>query len=192
MKRTFLLAALLLSALAYAQPGMPEQPQPPEPMEPPGAPAAPAPPELWGRQPFCEDSCQMNKERRMLEAVRVSRLTEVLKLTDEQIATFIPKLKQLEERQRQLGHQRQKALRELEKRLQASAKEAEIKAKLAELDRLEGERLQRMREMRTELDKLLSIEQQARWRVFNDRFDQEIRDMVKEIRVRRMGPHRFN
>jgi len=133
----------------------------------------------------------MEKERRMLEAIRVTRMTEALKLTDEQVAKFLPRLKQIEERQRQLREDRARIIGQLAEILDKPERQKEIKPKLDELDKLETEQMQKTRQMMKDLDSLLTVEQQARWRVFNEHFDREIREMVKEIRKKRIERHRM-
>lgn len=156
----------------------------PHPPEPPCPPDASFPPDQAGpRGP------EMEKERRMLEALRVTRMTEALKLTDDQVARFIPRLKQVEERHRQLRRDRARVLKGLGEILDKPERRGELRSKLEELDKLEREQVQGRLETMRSLDSLLTTEQQARWRVFNERFDQEIREMVKEIRKKRMERH---
>jgi hypothetical protein len=132
----------------------------------------------------------MEKERRMLEAIRVIRMTEVLKLTEEQVAKFLPRLKQIEERQRQLRQERSRIIKQLAEILDKQERQKEIKPKLDELDKLDREEMQKTRQMLRGLDSLLSVEQQARWRVFNERFGEELREMAKEIRKKHMEHRR--
>jgi hypothetical protein len=158
----------------------------PHPPEPPAPPDAPCPPD----QP-CPRDPEMEKERRMLEAIRVTRMTEALKLTDEQVAKFIPRLKKNEEQRRQLREERARMLKQLAEMLDKAERRRELKLKLEELDKLERDQMQKAIQTMKDLDTLLSTEQQARWRVFNERFDGEIREMVREIRKKRMDHHRM-
>lgn len=156
------------------------------PQAPPEPPGMPCPPD----QP-CPMNPEMEKERRMLEAIRVTRMTEALRLTDEQVAKFLPRLQQIEERQRSLRQERARIIRQLAEMLEKSERLKDLKPKLDELEKLEQEQMQKNRQMMKDLDTLLSVEQRARWRVFNERFDQEIRDMAKEIRKKRIEHHRM-
>lgn len=178
-----LLAAGLACSIAAAQPRPDDAFS--EPPGPPGLVPPPGPPELWDDKPTYEDSCRMMKERKMLEAVRITRMQEDLDLSEAQIAAFFPKLKQTDEKVRKIGHRRRELLRQLEKLLEARAKEADLTAKLDEIDKLEQERFQTMRAGRQELDALLNPEQRSRWRLFADRFDSEIRGMLRDIRERK-------
>ncbi len=149
--------------------------------------APPAPPQApcSSGQP-CPLGPEMEKERRLLEAVRVTRMTEALKLSDEQVDRFFSRLKQLEGKRRQLRQEKSRIIEELSRLLEQAEKQKELKTKIEELEKLEQEEREGIRRMMKGLDSLLTIEQQARWRVFNERFDQEIRNMAREIHRKRM------
>ncbi|MDI6741054.1 MAG: hypothetical protein QME74_11930 [Candidatus Edwardsbacteria bacterium] len=192
MKRYYLPVAicLLAAACAVAQPA----PDPP-----PGIPSHPnmpqrpiMPPEIWddpGGGPPCDTACmpvRMGKERKMLEAVRISRMTEALDLSEEQIAKFFPRLRKMEEAMRSFDPQRDRLVADLEKLLAEKGKDSELKSRLDQIDKIEEQKLRRMLAGRADLDALLSVSQRAILRVFNQRFDEEIRSMVRNIRERRM------
>ena len=175
------LAAVLLyiSTAAWAQPG------------PQGGMMPPPPGLMEGGGPGpCEDTCPRGKDRKMLEAVRITRMTEALELTDQQIAVFFPKHKQLEEGLMQLGKARQKYIAQLDSLLKAGAREQELKTKMTQIENNEAERWQRMKAFKTYADGILTVKQQARMLVFIQRFDEEIRDMVREIRQKKMKHYR--
>ncbi len=182
-KMLVLLAALLLAASALRAQPVP-LPDPPD-----------APPAMMDDRPSPEqgDSADqgrmgrmMGKERQMLEAVRISRMTEELGLSDEQIAKFFPRMHKMEDTMRDLDRQRRKLITELDRLLQAKAKDAELRSLVEQLDKLDAQKFQRMEAEHAELDKLLTVEQRAKLRVFNHRFDDEIRSMVRGIREKRM------
>ena len=178
MKKISMLAAvliLLLSASAWAQPGPQDGMMPPPGMMNGGGPGAceePGPP--W------------DKERKMLEAVRITRMTEALGLTDKQIAEFFPKLKEMETNLREAGRQNQKYIGQLDSLLAAGAKDPELKAKMTQIENAEAARWQQMKSFKIKLDGILTVKQKARMLVFNQKFDEEIRDMVRDIRQKKM------
>ncbi|MBI4727492.1 hypothetical protein HY768_09815 [candidate division TA06 bacterium] len=178
MKRINLIPAaviLLISALAWAQPG------------PQGGVMSPPPGMMDGGGPgACEDPCPRDKDRKMLEAVRIARMTEALELSDRQIAEFFPKLKQMEDGLMELGKARQKYIGQLDSLLNAGAREQELKAKMDQIENNEVERWQRMKTFKTKIDGILTVKQQARMLVFIQKFDEEIRDMVRDIRQKKM------
>jgi len=176
MKRITLISALLFIALqVMAQPRMMITMQIEDSVCPPECP--PQPPEP--------------RERRMLEAVRVTRMTEYLQLSNDQIAKFFPKLKQLEENQREMRRKHRALVVQLEELLVKKSNDKEIKAKLDSIDKLQKETFKNMEKMHLELDTMLTVQQRAMWRVFDENFDEEIRKMiiqVKENGYRRMRP----
>lgn len=129
-----------------------------------------------------------HRERRMLEAVRVSRMTEMLQLSNDQISKFFPKLKQLEDSQREVRKKHQVLVAQLEELMIRKAKDKEIKAKLDSISRLEKETFRNMEKIHQELDTMLTVKQRAMWRIFDQNFDEEIRRMV--IQVKEQGYRR--
>lgn len=179
MKKLHVIAAsalLLASAMAWAQPG------------PQGGMMPPPPGMMNGSGPgACEDPCPPgDKERKMLEAVRISRMTETLELSDQQIAQFFPKLKEMESNLKETSRHHQRLLGQLDSLLAAGAKDQELKAKMVQIENAEAERWQRMRSFKTKLDGILTVKQQAKMLIFNQKFDEEIREMVREIRQKKM------
>ena len=179
MKKNSMLAAvllLLISASAWAQPGPQDgMMSPPPGMMNGGGPGAyeePCPP--W------------DKERKMLEAVRISRMTETLELSDQQIAQFFPKLKEMEANLREAGRQQQKYIGQLDSLLIAGAKDQELKVKMTQIENAEAVRWQQMKSFKIKIDGILTIKQKAQMLVFNQKFDEEIRDMVRDIRQKKM------
>jgi hypothetical protein len=126
-----------------------------------------------------------HRERRMLEAVRVARMTEMLELNNQQISKFFPKLKQMEENQREVRNKHRALVDQLEKLMIRKAKDQELKAKLDSLDQLQKETLRNMEKVHHELDAMLTIQQRALWRIFDQNFDEEIRKMVVQVKEKR-------
>lgn len=131
------------------------------------------------------------RERKMLEAIRVTRMTDYLQLSNDQISKFFPKLKQMEEDQREMRRKHRVLVSQLEDLLVRKSGEKEIKAKLDSIDKLQKETFKNMERIHQELDTILTVQQRAMWRVFDENFDEEIRKMilqVKERGYRRMKP----
>jgi Spy/CpxP family protein refolding chaperone len=181
MKRTSLiLAALaLLISSSWAQPGPQGGMMPPPGMMEGGGPGS------------CDDTCQpRDKDRKMLEAVRITRMTEELQLTDKQIAQFFPRLKEMESGLREMRRDQQKFIRQLDSLLTAGAGERELKAKMTQMENAEAGRHQQMKAFRAKLDGMLTVKQQAKMLVFNQKFDEEIRGMVRDIRQKKIKQYR--
>ena len=126
-----------------------------------------------------------HRERRMLEAVRVTRMTEMLKLSNQQISKFFPKLKQMEEDQREVRRKHRALVAQLEDLMIRKAKDQELKVKLDSLDKLQKETIKNMEKVHQELDAMLTVQQRAMWRIFDQNFDEEIRQMVIQVKEKR-------
>jgi hypothetical protein len=92
----------------------------------------------------------------------------------------------MEESLRALDQQHDQLITDLEKLLADSPKDGDLKAKLDQIGKIEEQRLRRMLAGHAEIDALLSLPQRAKLRVFNQRFEEEVRSMVRTIRERRM------
>lgn len=169
MRKTMLMLSLLLISLpAMAQTRMTVMMQEYDSLCPP---ECPPPPD--------------HRERRMLEAVRVARMTEMLELNNQQISKFFPKLKQMEENQREVRKKHRALVAQLEELMIRKAKDQELKVRLDSLDRLQKETLKNMDKIHQELNAMLTIRQQAMWRIFDQNFDEEIRKMVIQVKEKR-------
>jgi Spy/CpxP family protein refolding chaperone len=145
-------------AIAFAQPLNPEVPPPPE---------RPAPKEL-------------------IETLRKVRLIEELKLTEEQSVKFFPKLNEIREAREKFDQERKALIDELRDLLGKEKKPADqINAKIDKLFQLEEEFNNKESGLKKELRKILSPEQQARFILFQLRFEREMREMIQDIRERR-------
>jgi Spy/CpxP family protein refolding chaperone len=121
--------------------------------------------------------------RKKIEAVRMWRLTEELKLDEKTSAKLASFLSALDEKRRDFMRERMEAMRDL--RVILMAGKADEKKMRADLDKLEKNR----REMEELQDKeisgvkgLLSVEQQARYVIFQQDFRREMRGMIAGAR----------
>ncbi|MBI2902395.1 MAG: hypothetical protein HYY12_02235 [Candidatus Methylomirabilis oxyfera] len=126
--------------------------------------------------------------RRLIETIKIWRMTEALDLTEDQAAKLFPKLTQLETSRREF-YSRQRLLRdELAEILkQRPLREIDVKTRLEELDRTEVDFKTRERSVMGELRSILSLEQQARLALFEERFEMEMRRTIQHLRQRRQG-----
>ncbi|MBI2883718.1 MAG: hypothetical protein HYY11_07435 [Candidatus Methylomirabilis oxyfera] len=127
----------------------------------------------------------MPEGRRLIETIKIWKMTEALNLDEDQAAKLFPRLAQLEASRREF-HRRQQVLRnELAELLkQRPLQDEEIKAKLNQLERAETEFRGREQVIRGGLRSILSVEQQARLALFEDRFETEMRRAIQDLRQR--------
>lgn len=121
--------------------------------------------------------------RKKIEAIRIWRLTEELKLDEKAAAKFFPVLSSLTQRRGELLRENGEAQRELRLYLESDRPdEKKIKASLDRLERNHHE-LMRLQEKEIEATKdYLTIEQQARYFLFQQDFQREIREMISGAR----------
>lgn len=142
-------------------------------------------------QPFAPPapgSLGAGEGRRLIETIKIWKMTEALDLREDQAAKLFPKLAQLEASRREF-HRRQRLLRdELAELLkQRPVPDQDIRTRLEELDRTEADFRGRERAVRGELRSILSMEQQARLALFEERFEMEMRRTIQDLRQRRQG-----
>jgi hypothetical protein len=115
-------------------------------------------------------------------------MTEALNLDEEQAAKLFPRLAQLEASRREF-HRQQRLLRdELTELLkQRPLRDQEVKARLEQLERAEVDFRGREQAIKGGLRLILSVEQQARLALFEDRFETEMRRIIQDLRQRRRG-----
>lgn len=143
-----------------------------------GQPIAPVAPGLPGPR----------EGRHLIETIRIWKMTEALDLDEDQAAKLFPKLAQLEASRREF-HRQQRLLRdELAELLkQRPLRDQEVKARLEQLERTEADFRGREQAIRGGLRSILSLEQQARLALFEDRFETEMRRIIQDLRQRHRG-----
>lgn len=128
---------------------------------------------------------QKREPKELIETIRIWRLTEELKLSEEQAAKFFPRLKKLRETKREFRKKRREILKNIEKELRKEKpRESILKKEIEDLNREDKEFREREERLKRKIFEVLTIEQQARFLVFQERFDREIREMIKKIRHR--------
>jgi Spy/CpxP family protein refolding chaperone len=126
---------------------------------------------------------QREKIRKKIETVRIWRLTERLKLDAATSAKLAPLISSIDEQKKNLMREHVQNMKTLRQAL-ASRKPDEGKLK-AIMENLETNR-RAMQELRDKeisgLKELLTVEQQARYMVFQQEFQREMRGMIARAR----------
>lgn len=120
--------------------------------------------------------------RVIIENVRIYRLTKELDLTTEQAIEFFPKLNELQKVDREFRSKQQQILGELRILVQDSAPDIEISEILTRYEDVFKGRVERQVMKRQELRKMLTPNQQARYLIFQDEFEREIKRMIQEVK----------
>ncbi len=137
---------------------------------------------------FAQGRPEEKDPREIIEKVRIYKLTEELDLSEEQITKFFPRLKEMRKNEQEFHKQRNEIVQELKELLKTKAEEEKIVKLLNKLQELQKKRVESQLKEAEEIRQILTPEQQARFIIFQEEFEREIRDMIREIRGRRQ-PH---
>jgi Spy/CpxP family protein refolding chaperone len=126
--------------------------------------------------------------RKKIEAIRIWRLTEELKLDTNTSAKLSSLLSSLDQKRRDTMREQMEAMRDLRSLLKtAKPDEAKIKPLLEKLEKNHHE-MQALRNKEFKgLKEILTVEQQARFLVFQQEFQREMRDMISGARGKGPG-----
>lgn len=129
---------------------------------------------------------QHKNPREMTEAFRLYKLTEYLELSEDQTAKIFPLIaahKKAREEGREAMNEKMDSLRELvdEEKWGEAAKLADA------IQDLRAEHMKRMQKEQSELRKLLSDEQRAKFALFDQRWDLHLKEMGEKVK-RFKGP----
>lgn len=163
--RSILAAAVCLTALAL--PAAAQQRMPP----------GPAP---QGDRPTDE---QREEIRKKMEAIRIVRLTEELKLDEKTAARFFPLITALDQKRRTLLRENQDILQEVRTIMSApSPDESRLKAAINRIEKNHHEMMSLRDKEMDAIKRNLTVQQQARYLLFHQEFQREMRGMVEGVR----------
>ena len=131
---------------------------------------------------------QREEVRKKVEAVRLARLTETLQLDEKTAAKFVPVITAIEQKRRALMKENQETTRELKIMLHANPPdEAKLKIAVGAIEKNRREIVAlRDKEFSAAKDNL-TVTQMARYLLFNQEFQQEMRGMVEGARHPKRG-----
>jgi hypothetical protein len=139
----------------------------------------------WGQRRGAMREQRMEKlkgTRDMIEDLRIVRMTKELDLTDQQLAKLLPRWREMQAARQEFHQKRMGLIKDLDDQLNGKASEKDLQAKLSEMDKLENDFQSKERESRKTMLGQLSVEQQARFFVFQEKFEREIRDLIRNVR----------
>lgn len=131
------------------------------------------------------------KAMEMIRTMRMMRMRERLSLSEDQVAALLPKLSRCDSLM--LSHRKAQAAdfrlltQELARR---NPSEAKLKEIMDRLKKREAEHHEQMRKLRDEMFDVLTVQQQARFIIFEVEFEREIRRFIGEIREKYRGEGR--
>ncbi len=123
---------------------------------------------------------QREEIRRKMEAIRIARLTDELQLDEKTAAKFIPLLSALDQKRRTLLKENQEILREMRMLLNVpQPDQGKLKSAINKIEKNRDEMLNlRTKEFKVLKDNL-TVQQQAKYLLFHQEFQREMRGMVE-------------
>ena len=125
------------------------------------------------------------KVRRQIREVKTWQMTRELGLSEEQARSFFPAHDDFETRKEELGLERENIEAELDSLLAAGGgarDERKILVSLEKLRRADMEMEANKKEFGRKMSRILRPEQQARYELFEKKFDAELRRMIQDLR----------
>jgi hypothetical protein len=132
---------------------------------------------------------QRDEARRQIEAIRIGRMTERLRLDEKTAVKFIPAIMAIGQQRRTHMAENRQAMMDIRHQLDSQSRDdAELKTAVERFVKSQHEIMkQREREMET-IQSQLTVDQQARYIVFQQEFLKEVRTILSGSRSRGDGP----
>lgn len=145
--------------------------------------------------PWNDESPQTIEKRKKIREriglIRMWKLTEELDLTEEMGAKLFPLLRKYDEKWIKLQKERRDLMQQLRKALEDEAtSDKELEGAMERVETNARAISDLLRQQRQELKGILSPRQQAKFILFQRRFQREIREIIAEARQRKGRPRR--
>ena len=127
----------------------------------------------------------------MVEGFYISQFPQQVEVGDEQYAKILPVLRQHLRERREISARRTRALNQLRMLVQRGASEDELRKLIADIDKADMDAEASRERFLGNVDPLLSVQQQAKVRIFQVAIEQRIRQMLDRIQnaaARRQAP----
>ncbi len=119
---------------------------------------------------------------RIFEVIRIWKLVDDLELNEDQLLAFLPKFKEMEELRRKYYRDRHDSIKKMSKLLETNPTENQLKSAIDEFTKAEADFYQRYRKIRDSINSVLTIKQQAKFVVFEDKYRDDMRSLMRNLR----------
>ncbi len=126
--------------------------------------------------------------REIIEKLRIYKLTEILDLTEEQTTKLFPRLKEMRKTEQEFHRQRTELIKQMKDLITNNAREQELLKILNRYQELQKKRMITQTEEIENLRKILTPVQQAKFLIFQEDFEREIRELIREVKGHRPPP----
>ncbi len=123
--------------------------------------------------------------REVIENVKIFMLTKKLDITKEQASQLFPTINELQKIDQEFREKRLEALHEMKRLINSNASEQEINNVIREYEDAYNKKIENEKKRFSELKKILTPIQQAKYLIFQEEFEGEIRNIINEIKNRR-------
>ncbi len=128
---------------------------------------------------------QMQKVRERIESLRMWKLIRALDLNESLSARLFPVLNSYDKKRQELEISLRDGMKELKEALK-SGRDDKLSGIIEKLEQ-NHKALQKLKDEEiAELKKILTVQQQAKYIIFNHEFQREIRDMIEESKGKRL------
>jgi hypothetical protein len=121
----------------------------------------------------------------IIDAYRVWKLTDVLDLSDDEMAAFFSRVRRVGEAEEEHRQAEREAVGEIDSLLRSGAGDTELEEALRDYERMRYDHWNETQRLREEASSMLSLRQRCEYTVFEERFRAEIRSMIEDVRRER-------
>ena len=122
--------------------------------------------------------------RENIETLRMWKLLEALVLTSEQSTQFLPALKDFQNAKKRFEEKRRDLLKVLETTLESRKEEKKLKETLMSLEENRKQFQMEMDRFEENAKATLTLEQQAKLLLFEEKFEKRLKETIEQIRGR--------
>ena len=136
-------------------------------------------------RPFPEEG-KRERLREEIQTMKMWKMLEVLDLTDEQSNDFLPAWRELQKAQKDFRERREELLKSLEAVLgEEKPDEGKIRNILGQLEKERSRFDEVQQRFRQKAQEVLTLEQQAKLLLFEDRFEKRMMEIIRQYRERK-------
>lgn len=119
---------------------------------------------------------------RIFEVIRIWKLVDDLELNEDQLLAFLPKFKELEGLRRGYYRGRYDKIKKMNELLEKNPSENQLKPAIDEFRNAEVDFYQKYRQIKDSINSDLTIKQQAKFVVFEDKYRDDMRSLMRNLR----------
>jgi len=136
-----------------------------------------------GMGPGKEEGPMRERIRRKIKTIKIWRLSEAVGLTPEQSEKFFPVYNKFQDQQETIEKERRTRLERVQQLADdPQSRDSDIREAMDEMKIFDQRTIEIRDAFLIDIGKVLSLRQQAKLLVFEERFNQDLQDLIREIR----------